>query len=124
MRYTLAALAALCVFAVGCKEVEKKNEKPAEGHQVGNASSNNATVKMAQNETETDRQISQSVRKALADNAMYSQLAKNVRVHTRDGVVHLRGTVNSNQDKQNIAAFVNKIPGVKRVENYLDVSSK
>lgn len=124
MRIALVALTALCMLGVSCNE-PKRNETPAtppSNHKVGNASDEMQGLDKA--ETETDRQVTQSIRKALADNIALSKASKNVRVHTRDGIVHLRGTVGNDKDKQDIVALVTKLPGVKKVESHLEVSPR
>jgi osmotically-inducible protein OsmY len=74
-----------------------------------------------QGESAGDRAITQNVRKAVVDNDQLSTNAHNVKIVTQDGVVTLRGPVDSAQEKATIVAMANKAPGVKRVDDQLEV---
>lgn len=76
---------------------------------------------MDQSESEGDRTITQNIRKSIVDNDGLSMNAKNVKVITVDGTVTLRGPVKSDAEKQTIASVAQKTPGVKKVENLLEV---
>jgi osmotically-inducible protein OsmY len=73
--------------------------------------------------TEADRTLNQNIRKALsADSALVSS-ATNVHFNTDNGTVTLQGTVATAKDKENIEAKVEKLTGVKDVNNQLQVAS-
>jgi osmotically-inducible protein OsmY len=76
---------------------------------------------MDQSESEGDRTITQNIRKSIVDNDQLSTNAKNVKVITVDGMVTLRGPVKSDAEKSTIASVAQKTPGVKKVENLLEV---
>ncbi len=80
-----------------------------------------AKTPMDQGESEGDRTITQTIRKSIVDNDDLSMNAKNVKVITVDGTVTLRGPVKSDAEKQTIASVAQKTPGVKKVENLLEV---
>jgi len=74
--------------------------------------------------SEADRRVTQQVRKAVVDDSKLSTAAKNVKIITADGVVTLRGPVKTSQEKSQIAAIAQRIEGVKRVDNQLEIESK
>ena len=74
-----------------------------------------------QGASEGDRTITQEIRKAVTDDDNLSTNAKNVKIITVDGVVTLRGPVKSTQEKTTVAGIARKAPGVKRVDDQLEV---
>jgi hyperosmotically inducible periplasmic protein len=76
-----------------------------------------------QSESEADRTITQNIRKALTADDSLSTNAKNVKIITNDGVVTLRGPVNSQKEKAEIEAKAKQVAGVKNVDNQLEVAS-
>jgi hyperosmotically inducible periplasmic protein len=74
--------------------------------------------------TEADRRVTQQVRKAVVDDSKLSAAAKNVKIITADGVVTLRGPVKTTEEKSEIAAIAQRVEGVKRVDNQLEIESK
>ncbi|KIA76424.1 putative hyperosmoticaLLy inducible periplasmic protein [Parachlamydia acanthamoebae] len=74
-----------------------------------------------QSESVGDRITLQSIRKALVENKILSTYAKNIKVITANGVVTLRGPVNSAAEKEAIERIVSLIPGVTKVDNQLEV---
>jgi len=77
-----------------------------------------------QGESTADRTITQQIRQGVVGADEVSAGAKNVKIITVDGVVTLRGPVESVTEKTNIAALANKVEGVKRVDNQLEVAAK
>src|ERR687892_170282 len=57
-----------------------------------------------QSESEADRTLTQQIRKAVVADDSLSTTAKNIKIITVDGVVTLRGPVNTPQEKQLIEA--------------------
>lgn len=77
-----------------------------------------------QSESETDRTLTQEIRKAIVADDSLSTNAKNVKVITINGVVTLRGPVANEQEKNKVAAKVNAVTGVKRLENQLEATAR
>jgi osmotically-inducible protein OsmY len=73
-----------------------------------------------QEENESDRAITQRVRQGVMEQDRLSTNAKNVKIITRDGVVTLRGPVDSAEEKTLVAQIARKTSGVKNVENQLE----
>lgn len=76
-----------------------------------------------QSESEADRTITQSLRKAITDDDSLSTNGKNVKVVTIDGNVTLRGPVKSEKEKADIGAKAKQIAGVKKVHNQLEIAN-
>jgi len=74
--------------------------------------------------SEADRRVTQEIRKAVVDDDKLSMTAKNVKIITTDGVVTLRGPVKSSQEKAQIASLAQRVKGVKRVDNQLEIATK
>ena len=74
-----------------------------------------------QSESETDRTLTQQVRQAVGADASLSTNAHNIKIITINGVVTLRGPVNSPQEKANIDAKAQQIAGATKVDNQLEI---
>jgi len=77
-----------------------------------------------QPENAADRDITQGVRKAIVADKGLSTNAHNVKIITVNGVVTLRGPVNSAAEKTKVASAAHHVAGVKRVDNQLEVVSR
>src|ERR1700730_6773711 len=77
-----------------------------------------------QSNSKADVAITQAIRKAVVADKALSTKAHNVKIITADGVVTLRGPVNSSEEKDKIAAKDKSVAGVKRVENKLELGSR
>jgi len=74
-----------------------------------------------QGNSEADRNITAHIRKEIVSNDGLSTNAHNVKIITTDGIVTLRGPVKSTQEKAWVAAAAHRAPGVKRVDNQLEI---
>jgi len=77
-----------------------------------------------QSENEADRKITQQIRQAVTKDDSLSTSAQNVKIITQNGKVTLRGTVNSDSEKQKVADKAKKVSGVKNVDNLITVEKK
>lgn len=77
-----------------------------------------------QSESEADRTITQQIRKEVVAADAISTDGKNVKIITVDGVVTLRGPVKTAEERTEIAGFAQKVDGVKRVDNQLEIAAK
>ena len=77
-----------------------------------------------QSETEADRTLTQQIRKAVMADDSLSTTAKNIKIITINGVVTLRGPVNSPHEKETIAAKAQQIAGVNSIDNQLEVKGR
>ena len=110
------------------------NSQPAEKNQVASAKTpadntgrnvqdrSGATLTPGdQSESEADRTLTQRVRQAVMADDTLSTTAHNVKIITVNGVVTLRGPVNSTQEKTNIDAKAQQIAGATKVVNQLEI---
>jgi hypothetical protein len=73
--------------------------------------------------TEADRSLNQRSRQALSGDTALATVARNIQLETEDGEVTLHGSVTSEKAKADIAAAVQQVAGVKKVENQLRSAS-
>ena len=78
---------------------------------------------MDQGGSEADRAITQYVRQSVLENDSLSTNAHNVKVITQDGVVTLRGPVQTAAEKATIVAVAHRAPGVTRVDDQIEVQA-
>ena len=71
--------------------------------------------------SDSDRDITARIRRDIVANDALSTNAHNVKIITTDGIVTLRGPVKTVQEKAAVAAAAQRAPGVKRVDNQLEI---
>ena len=76
-----------------------------------------------QSNSKADLAITQEIRKAVMADKSLSINAHNVKIITGNGIVTLRGPVSSADEKARIGANAQRVPGVTRVNNELDIAS-
>ncbi len=81
----------------------------------------NAKTPMDQQENTRDITITADVRRAILDDDTMSTNAENCKIITADGVVTLRGPVDSQAEKDAIEAKARAVAGVARVDNQLEI---
>ena len=77
-----------------------------------------------QSNAKADLAITQAIRKAVVADKALSTKAHNVKIITANGVVTLRGPVNSSEEKDKIAETAKSVAGVKSVDNKLEIASR
>lgn len=70
---------------------------------------------------QSDQALVQSIRQSLFSNAAFTSDIRNVNITSANNVVTLTGFVNSATDKNAIGNFVKDVPGVRSVNNQLEV---
>jgi hypothetical protein len=73
---------------------------------------------------DSDLQITQSIRRALVRADDLSAAARRATITTDDGVVTLRGHVDTADEKQRLGALAQGTPGVVRIRNELLVKGR
>lgn len=76
-----------------------------------------------QKETRRDVRITKAIRKAIVKRESLSVNAHNAKIITRNGVVTLRGPVENTEEKTTLQMISEKIRGVKKVDNQLEVKA-
>ena len=74
-----------------------------------------------QSESKADLDLTQRVRQAVVADDSLSTNAHNVKIITSNGVVTLRGPVNSAKEKATIDAKAQQIAGATKVDNQLEI---
>jgi hyperosmotically inducible periplasmic protein len=125
----LIGLAALAL--AGCDKPEGKpwqrsspESVPADNSRVNERDRDPAALTPGdQGESEADRSITQRIRQDVVKDDGLSMAAKNVKIITVDGMVTLRGPVKSDLERRTIGALARGAPGVKQVDNQLDIQA-
>ena len=74
-----------------------------------------------QSNNKADLNLTQQIRKAVMADKSLSTNAKNVKIITANGVVTLRGPVNTPQEKATIEAKAQSIAGANNVDSQLEI---
>lgn len=78
-----------------------------------------------QSNAQTDREMSRQIRRAIVKDKSLSTYAHNIKIITQNGVVTLKGPVNTDEEKQAIAAKAAEVVGsTDKVNNQIEVGSK
>jgi hyperosmotically inducible protein len=83
-----------------------------------------ALTPMDQSNAPADVELTKKIRQAVVADDGLSMNAHNVKIIAADGIVTLRGPVNSPAERAKIEATAVKIAGVKNVRNNLEVASQ
>jgi hyperosmotically inducible periplasmic protein len=77
-----------------------------------------------QKANQSDRDITQQIRKSILKDKSLSTYAHNVKVITQNGMVTLKGPVRSEDEKKAIEQKANEVAGVDKVTSEIDVQPK
>ena len=77
-----------------------------------------------QKETDTDRETTANIRRALMDSKELSTYAHNVKIITQNGMVTLKGPVRSEEEKKTVEAKATEIAGTGKVKSMISVKPK
>jgi hyperosmotically inducible protein len=91
-----------------------------------NSSEQNKNTETAekQSNSKDDLALTQKIRQAVMKEGSLSMNAKNVKIIAQDGRITLKGPVDSQQEKDTIAAKAGEIAGKDKVENQLEVKAE
>jgi hypothetical protein len=91
---------------------------------MGSSSASNAGMRGAadQGMTQADRTLNETIHQALHADAALASASKQVHLRTENGKVTLQGTTATEKEKQDIEAKVEKLSGVKEVDNQLQIA--
>jgi hypothetical protein len=82
-----------------------------------------AVTPVDQGNSEGDIAITQAIRKAVVADKSLSVNAQNAKIITKNGVVTLRGPVANAAERTAIGDIAQKVSGVQRVDNQLEVAN-
>ena len=111
----LAALALSSMLLAGAPKTA------ADHHHDARMDGGVALTPMDQSNSEQDRKLTQSIRKALMDDERLSFTAKNVKIITQAGTVTLRGLVPNKAERDAVRDLAQKIAGAKNVIDQLEL---
>ena len=134
-RFLMLLLPAVLLLASACtppvgepKRQERATEStpPAADNTARNVRDRNdgAKTPLDQGNNDRDLRITQEIRKAVTDDPELSFDARNVKIITVDSIVTLRGPVEDDDEKAAIAEKAQRVAGVARVDNQLDVKRR
>ena len=91
-----------------------------------NSSEQNKNTETAekQSNSKDDLALTQKIRQAVMKDGSLSMNAKNIKIIAQDGKITLKGPVDSQQEKDTIAAKAGEIAGKDKVENQLEVKAE
>ena len=91
-----------------------------------NSSEQNKRTETAekQSNSKDDLALTQKIRQAVIKDGSLSMNGKNVKIMAQNGKVSLKGPVDSQQEKDTIAAKAGEIAGKDKVDNQLEVKAK
>ena len=135
MRYAAFGLAlALGLLGLGCSRRSPDLDRPGTTRTTGARSDNTSMnerdrsganpTPMSQGENQADLETTARIRQMLVADSNLSIDAKNVKIITSNGVVTLRGPVNDEHERAEIARMVAQEPGVATVDNQLEITGK
>jgi osmotically-inducible protein OsmY len=73
--------------------------------------------------SDSDQDLAQRVEQTLREDATLAEAAQNIQVHASNGQVTLMGSVNSQQEKNNLESKAQQVTGVTQVHNQLTIAS-
>src|SRR5580704_19676248 len=77
-----------------------------------------------QSNSKDDLALTQKIRQSVMKDGSLSMSAKNIKIIVQDGKITLKGPVDSQQEKDTIAAKAGEIAGKDKVENQLEVKAE
>ena len=77
-----------------------------------------------QKDNPADRELARQIRRAIVKDKSLSTYAHNIKVIAQDGMVTLKGPVNTQEEKQAIEAKAAAIAGQGKITNEIEVGSK
>ena len=77
-----------------------------------------------QKENPADRQLAQQIRRAIVKDKSLSSNAHNIKVIAQNGMVTLKGPVDSESEKQTVEAKASQVAGAEKVSSEIQVRSK
>lgn len=116
---TLLTLSTLSLPAMAAAPVAADNTGKNERDRSGQSKTSGD-----QSNSPEDIKITAAIRRAVVGDHTLSMTAKNVKIITANGVVTLRGPVNSDAEKATIAKLAKASAGKAKIENQLEVKNR
>jgi hyperosmotically inducible protein len=122
----MAQLVLMCSLGVLWAQDADTQSPPAADNTKVNQRDRNKSEPTAdsQKENPTDRQLAQQIRRALVKDKSLSTNAHNVKVIAQNGMVTLKGPVDSDTEKEAVEAKAAQVAGSDKVSSEIQVRSK
>lgn len=108
--------------ATGSSKSMGSTSSPSSMGASGSAGATGMSAAADKATTEADRTLNQNIRQALTSDSSLGSASKNVHFDTNNGKVTLHGTVATEKEKKDLEAKVEKMTGVKDVDNQLQIA--
>lgn len=132
----ICVMSALCFWGTACKKKADSSKTTDRGSTTSvdpvapdNTGKNkvdreaNTKTPFDQSESAADIKITAEIRRAIMNNTSMSTDAQNCKIMTSNGIVTLRGPVQFLAEKEMIGTLAEKVAGVIRVDNQLEVKT-
>ena len=126
-RITLSLLC-LCLLTFPAVAKEKKTASPAPAQTAADNTAKNERDRSGDTKTSGDQsnsaediKLTADIRKAVVGDGSLSMTAKNIKIISANGVVTLRGPVNTPAEKARIEKLARNAGGKAKIENQLEV---
>jgi hyperosmotically inducible periplasmic protein len=120
--HSVPRFAALAAIAAGCLAVQLlPAQQPDNTRNNQGDGSKTATTADQQKNNQTDRYLTQQIRKAVIGDKSLSTYAHNVKIVSQNGTVTLKGPVRSEDEKHAVVAKAEAIAGAGKVTDELSV---
>ena len=125
-------ISALALGLFACQQTDKHTPPPStpkSSTEIGladapaardNASASSTTESAAP----ADSAISERIKQVINSDSALSFSIRNIQVTTQNGVVTLKGPVRTSFEKNAIGNLAQRVPGVKQVDNQLEVTNQ
>jgi len=116
-----------CLSLVWAQQGTDTNQSPSPAYNTKvNQRDRNQSEPTAdqQKENPNDRQLAQQIRRALVKDKSLSTNAHNIKIVAQNGMVTLKGPVNSDSEKQAVESKAAQIAGADKVSSDIEVRSK
>lgn len=130
---TFGLIASATLLCTGCERTEDP-QVPADNTRATTPDADNTARNERDRNTDTqtpldqgqnakDVNITAEIRRAIMDDDAMSIKAQNIKIITENGVVTLRGPVDTQAEKDAIEAMAKAVAGVNRVDNQIEVKA-
>ncbi|MGA9813056.1 MAG: BON domain-containing protein [Terriglobales bacterium] len=108
------------------QDADTNQSPPAAENTKVNQRDRNRSEPTADNQKEdpADRQLVQQIRRAIVKDKSLSTNARNIKVIAQNGMVTLKGPVDSENEKQTVEAKAAQVAGADKVSSEIQVRSK
>ena len=112
--------------SIWAQDADSKQSQPAPDNTKINQRDRSKSEPTAdqRKENRSDRELARQIRRAIVKDKSLSTYARNIKIIAQDGMVTLKGPVNTQEEKQAIEAKAAAIAGQGKITNEIEVGSK